>query len=334
VKELGQQGAVQGALQLAGGKVAEAGGALAKWLMNRATSRITAALARDFPDLSDTLIDHALTVSKGGEAKARTLLTIAKNEARATLKQADATGARVPIQLNDDLAESLKTAVLEKAVKAGKTTAPADMPLATASQRLDPQTKAVFTRIDNALQGDGVVHLTPSEADVLKTQLQKESRALYANRVAPNGQRAMGMGATERAEYASRLNDAIDALAGGYKTANGKAQEMIGAVRGIHQAIRPSGNLYQAMVRPAVGAVLGEEGARRSGVNPIVGGIAGAALTSPAGMSREAIILANPIVQTALKQLPRTTAAALTKFVTEQLPQLLGPHSAPEGSQR
>jgi len=51
--------------------VAKAGGVMAKWLMNRATSRVSAALLRDFPELSDTLIDNALTVSKGGEGGRR-----------------------------------------------------------------------------------------------------------------------------------------------------------------------------------------------------------------------------------------------------------------------
>jgi hypothetical protein len=72
----------------------------------------------------------------------------------------------------------------------------------------------------------------------------------------------MGMDATERAEFASRLNDAIDDLASGYKSANAEAKPLIGAVRGIKQAIRPNGNLYQAMVRPAVGGLLGEETGR------------------------------------------------------------------------
>jgi hypothetical protein len=317
-KEAGLEAASQGAANWVGGKVAQAGGVMAKWLMNRATTRVSARLMRDFPELSDTLIDNALTVSKGGEAKARSLLVKAKLEATKALKLADEAGATIPVEMTEDLATSLKTALVEKAIKTGGAPAQSGQALSAASQRLDPATKQLFARVDQAASKGTPLDLSPTQADLLKTQLQKESRALYANRTAPNGQKAMGMDATERAEFASRLNDAIDVAAKGYKAANAKAKPLIGAVRGIGQAIRPNGNLYQAMVRPAVGAIVGEEAGRRSGVNPIAAGVAGAAMTSPAGMSREAILLAHPAVQTLLRQLPKPLADALTQFAFEQ----------------
>lgn len=321
--DAGTEALEQGALQGAGDLAAAGGTKMAKWLMNRATSRVSAKLLQDFPELSDTLIDHALSVSKGGYEDARALLLGAKAKATVALHVAERGGATIPIELTPDLAESLKTALLEKAVKAGAVTAPAGQPLSVATKRLDPATQALFAQIDAAANG-GTLHLSPTQADVFKTQLQKESRALYANRGAPNGQRAMGMDATERGEFASRLNDAIDTIAAGYKAANAEAKPLIGAVRGIKQAIRPNGNLHQALVRPAIGMLVGEETGRHTGVNPIVTGVAGAALTSPAGMSREAIILAHPAMQAILRQVPRSTADLIAEFVRDHLPSITG----------
>ncbi|HMF61860.1 MAG TPA: hypothetical protein VK595_15880, partial [Vicinamibacterales bacterium] len=99
--------------------------------------------------------------------------------------------------------------------------------------------------------------------------------------------------------------------AAGYRAANAGAEEMIGAVRGITKGIRPGSNLYQAMVRPGVGAVLGGvTGAEAGGTKgALVGGLVGGALTSPAGMSRLAVTLGRPSVQAILRQSPRLATA-------------------------
>lgn len=314
----GEEAALQAAGQGVGNVAVKAAGGVSKWLMNRATSRVTERVLRDFPELSDTLIDHALTVSKGGYAKAFDLLTRAKVAANAALKASEGT---VPIQMTPDLAESLKTAVLEKAVKAGKVAPMAEgEALTTATQRLDPSTASLFQRAERAAEGGGKLHLTAEEADVLKTQLQKESRALYANRTAPNGQKAMGMDATERAEFASRLNDAIDAIAPGYKAANAEARPLIGAVRGIKQATRANGSVYQSMVRPGVGMITGGLAGQREGGTPgaAVGAAVGGLATSPLGMSAQAIALSHPALQQALKQMPRFAAAWLEDLLASQ----------------
>lgn len=305
---------VEGVSQFAGNKLAAAGGVLSKWLMNRATTRVTERLMREFPDLSDTLIDNALTVSKGGYDKALGLLKAAKQKATAALRQADASGATVPIQVSADVAESLKTALLEEAIKSRGIPVSVGA-VQSATNRLPAHLRTLFNQIDAQVQGGGLLHLQPSHADLLKRRLQQESRALYANRAAPNGPKAMGMDAAERADYAAELNAKIDGVAGGYKAANAEAKPLIGAVRGIKQATRTNGNLYQAMVRPAVGAMMGEGAGQMQGLPSGTGAIAGALMTSPAGMSREAIILKDPRVQQMLKQLPRASALALTEIL-------------------
>lgn len=327
--DMAQAAGLEGAAQYAGGKVVQAGNVLAKWLMNRATTRVTEKLMREFPDLSDTLIDNALTVSKGGYEKALGLLKAAKAKTRAVLSQADAAGVTVPVQMTQDVAESFKTAVLEEAIQQRGIPATSGAVM-SASQRLPAHLRTLFQSIDNAVQNGGALDLSPSQADLLKRRLQKESKNLYAQRGAPNGPRAMGMEATERAELASQINAAIENVAQGYKATNVEAKPLIGAVRGLKQAIRPSGNLYQAMVRPGVGAVLGGAAgySQDGGPGAAMGAMAGAALTSPAGMSREAIFLSDPNVQAALRQLPRGTAMALA----ELLRQRSGTPGAPPGS--
>lgn len=307
---------LEGAAQAAGGVVAGAAGKLSKWLMNRATTRVTERLMREFPDLPDTLIDNALTVSKGGYDKALGLLKTAKKKATTALAVADASGATVPIQVSADVADSLKTALLEEAIKSRGIPVSVGA-VQSATNRLPAHLRTLFTQIDAQVQGGGLLHLTPSHADLLKRRMQQESRALYANRAATNGPKAMGMDAAERADYAAELNTKIDGVASGYKAANAEAKPLIGAVRGIKQATRPNGNLYQAMVRPAVGAMLGEGAGQTQGLPTGTGAMAGALLTSPGGMSREAIILKDPRVQQMLRQLPRASAAMLTQLLGE-----------------
>lgn len=319
--DTGTEAVSQAGGQAAGNALVKGAGVMSKWLMNRATTRVSAKLMQDFPELSDTLIDNALTVSKGGYGKAYSMLMTAKGKANAALKVADTAGAKIPIEVTGDLAESFKTALLEKAVKSGSIgKGEVGDALTIASKRLDPQTQALFQRIEQAAEKVGTIDLTPSQADLLKTQLQKESRALYAQRGAPNGPKAMGMDATERGEFATRLNEAIDSLASGYKAANAEAKPLIGAVRGIKQAIRPNGNLMQAMVRPAIGAATGGAIGGQQGGTPgsVVGAIAGAAMTSPAGMSREAILLAHPAMQGALRSLPKPLASWLQDLLARQ----------------
>ena len=307
---MGKAGLTQGALQAGGGRLAWGGGQLARWLMNRATTRVTQKLALEFPGLSDTLIDHALTVSKGGYEKAHALLKAAKAPATAALKTADTAGAAIPVVLTPELAETLTTALIQDAVKSGQVPkVAANTPIQVATKRLSGPLKTMIADIDAAKDG-GTITLNATQSDVFKTQLQKESRRFYFNKIAPNGPNALPAEATLKAEYATRLNEAIDLLAKGYKAANTEAQPLIGAVRGLKQAIRPSGNLLQAMVRPGMGALVGGAAGSREG-HPYLGAVAGAALTSPRGMSMEAIGLGNPVVQQFLKQLPRAAYAAL-----------------------
>jgi hypothetical protein len=291
--------------------------------MNRATTRVTAQLSREFPELSDTLIDNALTVSQGGYAKARSLLAVAKGKAAATLAQADAAGSTIPVQLTPELAESLKTALLKKAVDAGQIPpSPAGQPVSSALERLPAPLRTMFERISTAADGSVPLTLKPSEADLFKTQLQKEVRQpIYLNRIAANGPKAVAQDATVMADYAKQLNDAIEGMAAGYQAANREAQPLIGAVRGLKQAIRPSGNLYQAMVRPALGATLGGITGQYEYGTPgaAVGSILGAAATSPVNLSREAIVLAHPAVQTALRQMPKPFADAVRTALTQAL---------------
>jgi hypothetical protein len=314
-----QAAGIEGASQFAGNKVVEAGGVLAKWLMNRATTRVTEKLMREFPELQETLIDNALTVSKGGYAKAQALLRAAKAKANAALDVADQSGATIPIQMSTDIAESLKTALLENAIKQ-RGIQPSQGAITAASSRLPAHLQQLFQQIDQAATNGSVLDLMPSHADVLKRRLQLESKPTYAQRGAPNGPRAMGMDAAERAELATQINNAIDQAASGYKAANAEAKPLIGAVRGIKQATRPNGNLYQAMVRPGVGALMGgTAGYSQDGqAGAALGAITGAALTSPAGMSREAILLSDPKVQELLRQLPRGMVTALTEVLRQR----------------
>jgi len=74
--------------------------------------------------------------------------------------------------------------------------------------------------------------------------------------------------------------------------------------------MRGSQNNYQALVRPGMGLLAGGALGEQQG-HPFLGAAAGAALGSPAGLSRQAIVLGNPAVQAFLRQLPKPALDAL-----------------------
>ena len=310
------QGGTQALAEGTGRAAGAVMGKTATFLMNRAAN-VSDRLAREFPDLSQTLIDNAIRVTQGGYGKAKGMLLAAKAQARAALTKAETAGATIPVQLTDDLAASFKTAVLERAMKTGGATPPTGSALTVATERLNPATRNLLTSIDDAVTKGVPFKLTPTQADLLKTQLQRESRNLYVAMRGPNGTPAIAENAAVKADFAAELNSAIDAAASGYKAANATAQKMLGATRAVQQAVRPGKNLYMAMVRPTTGAVLGSIAGQQQG-QPGVGAVIGAAAATPAGMSSLAITLANPAVQQFVRQLPRALGQQITDYFRTQ----------------
>jgi hypothetical protein len=300
------QAAIQGGIQAAGQAGGEAiigvASKASPWLMNRALN-LTDKLSREFPNLSATMIEHALTVSQGGLEKARALLTAAKTSANAALAKAQAAGVRVPVTAATDglqktLAEVLNSADIEGGLQ-------------------------VLADVERKMIRGRAGALAPVEADALKRSLQTQSKQLYTAAKMGQGKPNVSVRAQALADMAESLNDAIGTMttnagAAGYRAANASAAELIGAVRGIAKGTRPGSNLYQAMVRPGVGAVIGGlAGEQVGGHKGAIGSaLAVGALTSPAGMSRLAVTLAKPGVQAILRQSPKL-AAAVASFMAE-----------------
>jgi hypothetical protein len=307
------EGGVQGAAEATGTAMVKGAVTGGRFLMNRALNRVSERLANEFPELSQTLIDNAISVTKGGYKKAQTLLMKAKAEANAALDAAHAAGATVPIQ---------------------SATSGLNNTLSVIANSSDPVGNlSRLIKVEQRIMGGRSATLTMREADALKTSLQREARQVYAAAKAPNGKPHLSIEAQALADMAAALNDAIEAAATqagatGYKAANATARDMIGATRGVKQAIRPNANLYQAMVRPSVGAILGGAGGYTQD-HPILGALAGTVATSPRMMSREAIALANPATQGVIRQAPRTLTELLIALTQQQAASQSG---APAGS--
>lgn len=293
--DAGIQGGVQGALQGAGDLAAYGASKAAPWLMNRALN-LTDKLSREFPNLSTTMIDHALTVTQGGLNQARKLLKVAKTEANAALTTAHANGATVPVTAaTDGLSKTLLEVMNSKDIEGGL---------------------KALAGVERKIMSGRPSILTPMAADALKESLQTESKGLYAAIKMGQGRPNATVHAQALMDMAENLNKTIGDIttkagAPGYRAANAAAQEMIGAERGITKGIRPGANLYQAMVRPGVGAVVGAVGGAEAGgtKGAAIGSLVGTALMSPAGMSRLAVTITKPSMQAILKQSPRLAAA-------------------------
>jgi hypothetical protein len=318
---LAVEGGKQAALQAGGEVIAAGASAAAPWLMKSA-QKASALLREEFPTLTQTAIDNAVRVSDGGLAKARVLLRIAADKVDALLGVADKTGMTIPIGLTPEIAESFKTALLQGgAGEVPKTTAGGVVRVA--SERLTAQQQIILNTMEAALEKGTPMALKPSEASFLKTELQRESKRLYEMAVAPGGPKAVSQTAFELKDFAARLNDAIDAVTPGYRAGNKVVQPLIGLEEAIFKGRKPTIDPH-ALVAPIIGAAAGGAAGQQQG-HPFLGALGGAAgtigaaaLTSPAGLSSTALLLAHPVLQQILTQMPRTTATALTAFLESQ----------------
>jgi hypothetical protein len=290
----------QGALQAAGegaarGVMAAAGKAAPKFMDMALGARDR--LAREFPNLSQTLIDNTLTVTSGGLTRARTLLGQAKDRATQALQTAESNGATVPLSaVTDGLTKTMGTL--------GKSSDPMG----------DLQ---ALIKLEDAIKAGHPAMLTPTQADALKQGLQQEAKLLYTNNIKLNGPSAMTIEAQGRADMASAINAALERVtsaagAPGYQAANHEAQQLIGATRGIREAMSrdtasPGASFFRLLARPTMMGLLG------AGIGEYEGGLAGAArgatagylLSRPSNLSRLAIGLGQPAVKRTLGQVPR-----------------------------
>lgn len=272
-EDAGIAGAVQGAGQLIGTGLVKGASAVAPWLMSQAASP-AAALAREFPDLSQTMLDNALTVTGGGLAKARQLLGAAKATANAALDTAHAAGASVPIaDVTGGLSKTLDVVMNSSDIPGGL---------------------AKLAKLESKIQAGRAGTLTMREADALKTSLQAEAKNLYKSVAAGNGSRGMALEMVAKADMAQALNAAIDkaatdAGAAGYKAANSSAQDLIGATRAIsRQLLGTPTKTTEALAN--VGTL---------------------GLNTAAGKSSIALALQHPVVQGLLRALPKPALAAI-----------------------
>lgn len=295
----GQEAGTMAAGELVGQGLSRAAAGGAKFLMGEA-AKPTLALAREFPDLSETMLNHALTVSEGGLAKARTLLHTTKNLANQALDAAHAAGARVPITAaTDGLQKTFSDVVLNSSDPVGSL--------------------ARLAKIESKVMEGRNGTLTMREADALKTSLQGEARNLYKSLQMGNGSKAVALDAVAKADMAAALNQAIEdtatkAGATGYRAANAAAQDLIGATRAISRRLltsnTPASKIASEMATPAVGgAVLGGMPGAAAAATAMA---LGKATTTPSALSRIAIHLNNPGVQMFLRQLPKPVLEALT----------------------
>lgn len=302
LKDSGLEAATMAAGEGVGKLVVGAATGTARWMMNQAGST-PMALAREFPELSQTLIDHALTYTKGGLNQARSMLTAYKRTAFSALDQAAANGAKVPLtEATSALGHVFDDAAVNSADPVGAL--------------------AKLAAIERKIGQGRAAQLTMREADALKTSLQREVKALYKQVQSGGGTKGMAIELLAKASMADALNQAIERIATqagavGYKAANASAQELIGAVRAISRRLLMHGT--------SVGHVVADV-TTPSLVGGVTGGLPGAAIgaasataakiaTLPSNLSRMAVSLTHPAVQAFLRQLPKPALVLLRQYL-------------------
>lgn len=299
VQDTGLQAGLNAVGEGIGQGIVKVAGPAAKWLMGEA-GKPSMTLAREFPDLSETMIEHALTYTKGGLAQARTLLSATKATANAALDKAATNGAKVPLTA---ATSGLQKTFDELAVNSSD-------PVGALSKLA-----ALEKRIGLGRAKD----LTMREADALKSSLQREASALYKQIQAGLGSKSAAIEMVAKADMAQALNAAIEDIAtkagaAGYKAANSAAQDLIGATRAIsRRLLLQNGPVSKAITDLATPAAAGTLLAGGTGAVIAAGTtIAGKAATTPGNLSRIALHLSNPSVQAFLRQMPKPVLAALS----------------------
>jgi hypothetical protein len=289
LREMGEQGLAGAAGEGVGRVATAAASGTASWLMNKALSP-SAKLAREFPELAQTAIDHALTVTKGGYEAAQGFLTAARQRADDLIAKAQGASDFIhPHEIASavaDVYDQLKTRALG-AQDVGKLQKLTDSFLATKQP------------------------MTLTEAQALKRSEQQLAQRGY--RALDQGTQTNDIPTLFHQAIARGAREALETRVPGLAEANRSTQALLGTTRAIGQATSRGGGIAQmapGLARSGAGALVGGAVGYETG-HPGVGAALGAAASTPAAMSRMSILLSHPIGQAILRQLPKPLAAAV-----------------------
>lgn len=359
-----------------------------KWLMDRALNA-REALLREFPNVAQSMIDRALTVSRGDLKQAQTLLSASANKTADMIQAADAARPRVAGLLPEashavplgeppvpaggasqtvpatvtqkvrwnkildrqgmsrdpgmieriygaNAANNVTTEALPDVVEGAGTIARpmnAAPGLGAPPQMVAPDVLAstvrqdVLSNIDGrALRGPDSRRLgtmiddflkthtgpmTLAETQALKQSEQELSRQAYT--AYASGKAVTNIPALFHEAVASAAQKAIEARVPSVGAQNAETQALIGIQKAIQQALRPSisNQFIRTVGQTATGGAIGGLVGSQEG-HPGAGALAGAALATPQGLSHLSLLLANPAIQTWLRQLPKPAVEAAT----------------------
>lgn len=322
------QGAIQGAMQYGGEKVPEIAGKLGRAVYRSYLKpSLAASNIRDAETIVDTAIREALPISKGGVAKANSLISGLNAEVKDEL-------ARTPGQVDlQAVADRVRQWATKQFYKPGVPSADYDAALAVAnsidhhaslaSEVMRPVEKTVETGLVNeggqpilrtvTTQQPTTVYrqvATPLEANSIKQGLQK------AGADATLMERAATKQAQEAGGHEARL--ALEQLAPKIAPLNARESKLIDAASAINRAVQREANQYVAHgTKAMVGAVVGGEEYRRTG-DPYMAAAKGLATTvalQPAVASRLAIV-ASRLGQVSRDAPPMIARVALAAILT------------------
>lgn len=302
---MAKEGGIQGASELAGAGLARAATGVGRALMDNAV-RPTMTLAREFPDVIDTIIKERLPVGralpgmKTGTRQAKDLLSASAQNTRGLLTAAGQNGAQFSAQQ-----------VVQQPISRLASDV-ANQPLADAD--MSRLSKMVMQFLKEKGQGP----ISPDTLKDMKRAAQSIAKPVFKAEAAGN---VVGPDLS----LAARFNDAV---AGGAKTAletipgiaesEGRTQSLIGATRALRTAETRRAPLWAELAAQGVGAGAGAGVASVTGGDYAKGTGAGLATTmvarallSPRSMSLGALVLTHRQVQQLIRQMPRGSLAAL-----------------------
>jgi hypothetical protein len=305
--EIGKRGGIEGASEAAGLGVMKAGKMAAHGLMDFAI-RPAPTVAEEFGDIAGTAIKERLPVGsifpggRTGTSLAREAMRESAGTTRGLLKEAGDAGLRVSPA---DIARGPVSNMVGEIAK---------QPLHESELN---QVSRMFAEFLDSHPSD----LRPAAVKDLKQAAQRIAKpifkALNAGNVPPAGEALKAQFNKAIADGSKEALESLPDIGKAVASSEGRTQSLIGATKAIRRAEVRRMPLVAELAAPLVGAsVGGGVGGPKGAGEGLAASLLTRALLSPRTTSRAALGLTNPLIQQALRQMPRAAVYSLLQQIT------------------
>lgn len=305
--DIGKEGGIQAAYELAGQGIAKGAGAVGRSFMENAV-RPPIGLVKEFPDVMNTIVKERLPVGglfggPSGSQQAKTLLRKSASTTRGLLKGAEKAGTTFDTQ--QMMAQEI-----------------GDLALQIRSQPISgPDLKRLSDMAMTYVAEHGEM-MTPRAVKDMKQAAQSLAKPVFKAQQAGGGVSAdQAVGARFNEAIASGAKKALETISG-IAESETRTKNLIGATRALRQAeLRrlPAAAEGISVVAATMGGLLQPNSGLDDKLrNATLAWIVARGMASPRAISRAGLILTSAQAQAVMKQFPRLGEAVMNQLSVGQ----------------